>query len=358
MKAYSLKKLISSLHQIVNGVVTCDAWSVIGTEPLSGENLNIVYIGNEAEKNYIVSQSFGNNYNEIYMGRKWLWEIYNIIRKKHNDCHLLFIEGSIIHRILYMKQNDYFIPLWVNGDVNIPLPVSNKSAKEDLRKIRKNKLRFEVTNEESQFHSFYHNMYVPYVTRRHEDRTCLRKYDHLIRDFKLGLSQLLFVKKGNEAIAGQVIGFQGNQPGLGCVGLKDGNPAHLKDGAMAAAFYFSSLYLQERGYKKMSLGGSRAFLKDGVLQYKKKWNLELVRRTTFNTTKLFIFKPGFIVKPLQLSQGLKGFFLRNPFIYVDKGHLYGAVFIENDELHSGINSEEYHRKYHLLGLSQLSFFSL
>jgi hypothetical protein len=252
-----------------------------------------------------------------------------------------------LHNKLVKRRKDFYLPFWVRGEVDIPLTVCNRSMKNDLRKIRKNNLKCEITSEKSQFHKFYHEMYLPYMIYRHEDRNWALKYHRLMQYWESGTCELLLIKKNNEHIGGQIIVFEENSPRLLVVGIKDGNPRYLKYGAGTAGYYFASSYLAKRGYKSLNLGGSRPFLKDGVLQFKKKLGLRLISKS----------KEGFLIKPLSPSTGLKGFFLRNPFISTHRGGLNAAIFVEEDEVCSCDKSLEIlYKNSYLDGLSRINIY--
>jgi hypothetical protein len=66
-------------------------------------------------------------------------------------------------------------------------------------------------------------------------------------------------------------------------------------------------------------------------------------------------KKGFLVKPLSPSPGLKGFFIRNPFIYYHRRGLYAATFVEEDEVCSCDESlEDLYKCFYLSGLSKVN----
>jgi hypothetical protein len=253
-----------------------------------------------------------------------------------------------LHKLIKRKK-DFYIPVVVRGEVDIPLTVSNSSMKNDLRKIRKNNLELEVTTEKSQLHRFYHDMYLPYITHRHGNRNVATSYDELMRYLESGTCELLLIKKEDEHIGGQVIVFEKNRPRLLIVGIKDGNPRYLKCGAGVAGYYLASSYLAKNGYRSFHLGGSRPFFKDGVLQFKKRRGLRLTSKS----------KEGFLVKPLSPSPGLKGFFIRNPFIYAHRGRLHAAIFVEKDEVCSCDESlEDLYKCFYLNGLSKVNIYPL
>jgi hypothetical protein len=333
-----LKFIVLSLKRIVRS----RAWIIEGTEVASGEHLNVVYMGKEGQMNYIKDLIFKGNCKEKYIEKRFFWPLFHLI-KNLSKCSLMIIEGHYHDYKSGTEKGEFFIPLWLQGNVNIPLVASSRSAKDDLRKIRKYQLEYVVTKELHQFHDFFYNMYLPYIKKRHQDRALLMDYDIMMQRAKDETCELLLVKKNNESIAGQLIVFDKNHPRLWSVGVKDGNLSHLKIGVVGATYYFSSLYLVGRGYEKLHAGSSRAFLKDGVLQYKKKWG---VRFTPHDNG-------GFLLKPLSRSKGLKGFFTRNPFIFVNEGKMSSAVFIENDETDIDESYEKLHKEYYLTGLDEM-----
>lgn len=320
-------------------------WIIKGEENTSNQKLAIAYAGNEKNKNYIEKLAFGSSYKEKYLGKIWLWKLFKMIKENENSCSLMITEVYNVFRIFFKNQKCFYIPCWISGEVDISDDISSftkrASVKTDMRKIRKNKLNFEVTNELSQLHNFYNNMYLPYITKVHGNEAIVAEYDFIKKKFRT--CDLLLIKKGKEYIAGNLIDYTKNRVRVWYVGIKDGNTDYMKDGAIAALYYFSVHYLKEKGFKRVGFAESRAFLKDGVLQFKKKRGIQLV-----DTSETSI-----LIKPLSRTPGIKGFFLNNPFIYMDKGRFNGAIFVESDQSFSEEDFKKIYSSYYLRGLSKL-----
>ena len=148
-------------------------------------------------------------------------------------------------------------------------------------------------------------MYVPHITRIHGNKSFLVPY-HEIKE-KAKDCELLLIKNNKEYIAGLLIRYDSkkNIPRLWQLGIKDGNLVYVKAGAMGALYYYALNHLKEKGYKKVNFYLSRAFLNDGVLQYKKKWGFQVL------PLRLTRAVPWFMVKPLSNTTGTKRFFSRN-----------------------------------------------
>jgi hypothetical protein len=327
------------------GVLRVDFWILQGNEITSKQKLDILYGGTEENRHFLTMLAFDRSYKEKYIGKAWLWNISKILKEKVHDDSIVITEVPKILRKLFNKWNYLYIPSWVDGEVDVFSPIKSDSLQADLRRIKKNKLSFEVTNDLNQFHNFYHNMHLPYITKAFGNRGVILSYDFMKSEFgKHGLyNDLLLIKKEEEYIAGMLLGYSKKGVYLHPLGVKDGNPDYVKDGAIGALFYFSLMVSKEKGYKKVNFGLTRAFLKDGVFQFKKKRGMQIAGTSNM----------GFALKRSSTSAAVRGFFLSNPFLYMDKMGFNGAVFIDNDQSLSVGDFERIYKDYYLSGICKL-----
>ena len=348
-----LRWLLSPVKVIYKliGIIRPDVWIMTGNEVSSGKGLGIIFAGLEIDKNYIRTLALGDSCREYHVGKKWLWNIRKVCDKGGQDCSLLVVEAPHCSARLSAKMNYLFIPSWVNGELDISVKRSsifsnrNTSLRSDLRRIGRNNLHFEVTRDLSQLHNFYYNMYVPYTTRAHGDRSKIMTYGYVKAEFKKrGLfTDLLLVKENEECIAGILFRCRKDKAKLSTLGVKDGNPDYVGHGAIGAVFSFAIQYLADKGFAKIDLGGSRPFLKDGVLRYKRKWRQRISSKKG----------PAFLVKVLSQTEGLRGFLLNNPFAYQDTTGLRGAVFLKGDKPLAKRDFAEIYKSFYVEGLSKL-----
>jgi hypothetical protein len=334
-----------------------DMWIVKGLEKSSSCELILTFAGSMVNKNYIVNLAFNSPDREDYLGKKWLWNIEKTAKAKNPNCSLIIAEVPYrLHVFTRKNRNSFYIPTWLSSRIDISsedaslFKNKNNTLISDLRRIRRNKLHYEVTNELSQIKNFYYTMYVPYISKTHGNQTIIANFDFLIKDFKkrYKFNKLLLVKNKQEYIAGLVLGLNDKRRiiKLRLGGVKDGRIDYIKDGAIGSLYYFSYLYAREKGYKKIYFGDSRPFLKDGILRYKNKW-----KTTLYNNKDM-----DFLCKIISKSEGLKGFLLNNPFIYNSKTGLCAALFITNDCDFSKEELKKIHKDYFLKGLSKLNIF--
>jgi hypothetical protein len=356
-------KIPLRLHWIVSPFILCfrllrdlklKVWIVVGEEHNSGMPLSILYAGNEINenypvKNYLVGIIFGASLHENYLGREWLWNIPKKIAHEGRDCSLMLIKVIKPLRKLLRTKNCHYIPAWVYGEIDIPCSFSvmkNESLKSDLRRIKNNALGFEVTRETQYFNDFYYNMYVPYITKAHGNSAFVAPYEE--KRTKFQNCDLLLVKKQETYIAGILIVYSKSGPSLWSLGIRDGNPQFVRDGAVAALYHFSFKYLEDKGFTKVKSGNSRAFLRDGVLQYKRKWSQKIIGTS----------RDWFVLKVLSY-QGAAGSFLQeNPFIFEKRGCLHGAVFVDGHDALSHKEIKKIYKQHYHPGLATLFIYRL
>jgi len=318
-------------------------WVLTGEEIKSKQTLGILYAGRKENKNYIANLAFAGPYAENYIGNIWIWSVLRKVKEEKYYSYLVVVEVYRFFRILF-GNNFFYIPCWITGETDISKNISslaNSSNENDIRKIKKNNLSFESTNEISHLYDFYHNMYLPNITEAHNNEVIVTEYNILKENFKN--CDLIFIKSKEEYIGGYLIVYAGKRARLWCLGVKNGNRDYLQQGVVGALYYFSFCYLKNRGFRNVGLGDTRAFLKDGVLQYKKKWGMRIIGASP----------TGFLVNILPERNSAKGFFLNNPFIYMDKGKLEAAIFIENDPLLSEKDLKKIYKDYYRYGISKL-----
>ncbi len=288
-----------------------------GKECVSGKDLSLAYIGRGAEKTYLATLAFCGEYRETLTGNIWIWNLGRWMRRQSADMVIVANVGPRLYRML-SGGGGFYVPNWVRGEIVFE-DASEKMktsghVKSDLRRIRKNEFDFEVTQSTSRFDEFYHTMYVPHVAKQFGRLAQPMEYGRMksLEDS----SELLLVTKQGQALAGQILVYEGDRVRCWSIGVKDGNHDYVRMGAQAALYYFEIQYLSERGYQAMHVGASRPFLRDGVLRFKNKWGMRLLGTS----------REGFMLKPLRKSAGVLNFLANNPFISQLDGKSVGNIF--------------------------------
>jgi hypothetical protein len=326
-----------------------DQWLLSGQEIHSQQLLTMLYTGIRQNKCYIASLAYNEDYQEQYLGRKWIWEVS--FKRLCSNESLIITEVHNVLYSLFSRKIDFYIPGWVEGQVILPRDLlrfvkTSRSLNHNRQNFTKNRLYPQIVSGSSQLFDFYKNMYVPYIHGVHGDRAFIESYPHIKKMF--GNCQVLQIKKDDMAVAGCLFQVSKTKARLLVLGVKDGNRDFVKQGAIGALYYFTFKHLLERGYTSVHLGKSRAFLNDGILIFKKRWGLRITGLSGM----------GLAIKVLSGTDGVKGFLYNNPFIFKEKRELKEARFIESSQTISGKDYQHIENSSSLKGISKIAVYSL
>jgi len=324
------------------------AWRLDGTERFSGRPLSVLSTAKSQTRNYLAELLFSDRAREIDLGYLWLWNLTRARWARKKGCCVVVIEIDPFVR-KFLRYSDWFvIPLFVLGVVALPIPkvrIKDKSVVSDLQKIRKAGLRARVTKDPSLFEDFYHNIYVPHVTRAHGSHVYVIPYDE-IRE-RLGECELVLVDDGARDVAGMLLLYEKDRPRLWATGVRDGNRRYLTHGALSAAYYFSFQHLAEQMFTSANLGMSRTFLNNGVLRYKRKWGQRLVAASRGKVA----------FKVAADTPASRSVLQSQPFIFERSGELCGAVFLPDEAPVTAEEAARLKKQYFHDGLSKLILFT-
>lgn len=292
---------------------------VEGKERASGTRLKVFFGGKRKNLECLSLMWFDGAPHVKELGEYWLWEIlFTSLSKDYRACLLVLDMNKRVYELLAAKRG-VFVPHWIGGEIQIAEALERTkkvgNIKEDIRRIRKNGFEYEVTLEPERFERFYTEMYVPYMRATYGNTAFLMTHREMLE--KMDNAELLVITKDREDIAAVIVLHEGVRMRAWSVGVKNGDRFFVKQGALAALYYFQVLHARDKGYATLHLGGSRPFLQDGVLQFKKKWGVRLSETT----------HDGFLIIP-RTKGALSLVLKRSPFIFLRKNKLMGAFFID------------------------------
>ncbi len=264
-------------------------------------------------------------------------------------CSLIALSSSEFKLSTMRRSGRWFmIPFWVRGKLPLPLPreiLLRNSVKDDLRRVRRHEFEYEVTRDPARFDNFYHQMYVPLARKAHGKAAHIQSHDEA-RQHQFEFDLLLIRQKNSERdIAGVTILYEPDRPRLLSLGICDDEVDYAQQGVSGALYHFAFQYLQTKGFSEVGTGGSRAFLRDGVLSYKKKMGQSLIGGS-WNSIAL---------KITALTPATQSFLKRNPFIHQSGGKLHAAIF--TDEPLSLDRLRDYDKEFFQPGLEKLVVYS-
>jgi hypothetical protein len=235
------------------------------------DTMKIAYAGySSIKKNYYVRFILDRKNHHTFIGRRWFWQIPDLIRSHNIDIVISEISPIVLKH--FQKCNGYIIPGWVMMRLNIDQPICEichrrESDFSDLkRRIRKYNLTYEMISEKENINYFYDKFYLPYITKRHGDEAWIEDLK-IIRELSSS-PLLLLIKEDGVIVGASLLRKSGESLYLMRLGLLDGNQLYRQHGVIGAIYYYSILEGQNMGCRYLDLGGTRPFLTDGLTKFK------------------------------------------------------------------------------------------
>jgi hypothetical protein len=320
--AITLTRIFTLFSQLK---LTC--YLISGKEKTSNLEIKILFFGENNNFSYILDQLFSEEPKIKILGKESLRSIVNIYKKNKNYADAFFIKCDRFYQRFLEKKGCKIIPEYVSLKVDVSKQFTdiykkfNKSAKEDIRKVKKGRYSYEITDDLKKIKFFYERMYIPYSYKRYGNLAICSTFSAIRHLVERG-SKLMLIKKNDDYVFGCLFFFSNNTIIGTHAGIIDGQEELLKEGVSSASYYFAIIYSKKLNFKYLDFGTCRPFLNNGLFRYKKKWGASVEHAESifsvfgFNT----IYKKG----------GLKEFLLHNPFISNHKNNLEGNIFLSED----------------------------
>ena len=297
-----------------------------GKAKTTGEKIEIAYLGYDyVNARFWVSLFFEN---PLYGAPEYVPE-KNLIRKLNNyhpQCSLLLSENSLPEKIIANSGETFIIPRFINTqmDVSAPLDEMLKNSRSGFgriaRWVKSQKLDYEIETSEEAQHVFYDRMYLPFVAKRHQDKSLIVTFENIFSPAVK--SEIIMVKKNGERIAGLVMHYWENRPTLGFFGVKEGVMNEILKWNTSAMYYFAVIEAKKKDINMLHLGGSPAFMLNGINAQKARLGAKIDAGIPWQDSgmvKMTILKK---------SDALLNYLAANPFAFVgDNGKLTAAIWL-------------------------------
>jgi GNAT superfamily N-acetyltransferase len=290
---------------------------ISGVEKSSGEPLAVLYAGPVSQMPFVSNIFLSPDVSTSDVGKHSTTSIHKVARS--NGCQLVMVVQDAAARSL-LPSRGYTLPLWITKFADLstsPFETTNSSLKKDLRLIRKHELRCEQTTSEDDLEFFWERMYVPYTTNQYGEQALVVPKEEFSAQVEAGTLELFFVIHDGRRIAGGVLDVSGEIPHFRYLGILDADPEARKIGALPALYAFQLDWARNEGYSEANLGGIRPLLKDGVLQFKKKFNVRLLN----SAGKRILY-----VNPVIIDDAVLAGLVSTPLIRIERGKLVATIF--------------------------------
>jgi hypothetical protein len=321
-----------------------------GPERSRGRPATVLVFGAEGSWPFVAELIFSRLEKKEELGRVLIGRLPRYLASQSIRPDIVIVHVDQIYRRHLRKRGFVHLPEWVSFRFDLSRPpeqtwkqARNKNLQENLRRIRKHGYTSLVTHDPAQFEFFYREMYLPYIPRKYGDATEQVGPQFMRLFFESGL--LLLVKKGDEIVSGSILiaGTAGAKAMV--IGVREGNEKYRREGALAACYYFTTLWAWEQGYPSVDFGECRPFLDDGLFYFKKRWGMQLERYSHQHNT--------FSLTIASTTAAALDFLEANPFIVQGRRGLEGRVLAGRDRVLTAGELNALLRSYLVPGLDRL-----
>ena len=195
------------------------------------------------------------------------------------ECDAILCPTTPFSQGLFPSRSWLSVPKYISCRINLRKPLDQlipSHAANNARRVIKNKqYRFETLNSETAFEEFYHEMLVPTISARHENRANISSFEAMLPVFHRGY--LLAAYQGNEWVAANLMVPQDDSIlNSANIGWRDGSEQLMKDRVVSALQYEKIIRGKADGFEILDLGSSDPFVNDGPLNFKLNWGGEMI----------------------------------------------------------------------------------
>jgi hypothetical protein len=233
---------------------------------IDGQERQFYFITSSALDPYFIEQ-FCTNAQITKTGELYAWNLKRFARNQNT----LIID---MHKYLAPFFGDGLITVpWVRQVLDLQIPIEDI-----IRHIRERKkiigFQVEISTDSRDIKNYYEKIYAPYILKRYANASIMG-FEPFNEYLLKKSGELLIIKKNGVPVGGACCVLIHNTYYWRINGLIDEH--FLKEGAMAAIYYYSIQRAKERKALWIDFGLSRPFLSDGVLTYKRKWRTKIYR---------------------------------------------------------------------------------
>ena len=302
-------------------LIRSEAYWLEGKLRFSGSVFSTVVVGSTVSLEYFSKLFYIEQPKVKFLGKLSFHKVASSLGTAKAD--LTIVETSwLFSRFLHDKG--FFVSPRVDFVLDITGSFENiqkrvsEGKRRNLRKVAEANYTFEVTKDLSKLESFYYDMYLPHVLKRHSGHALPISYSGLKELFLKG--ELLLIKSGEECISANLLVPHGNELWEPILAVKDVDKQFTL--GSYAVYYFSILVGIQRGFVMMDFGETPPFILDGLFQFKRGLGM-WVRPAKDSSAQVFGLRFSGV------GEFVRRFLSDNPFVFLDGGGLSGLVFLES-----------------------------
>jgi hypothetical protein len=275
-----------------------DVYLMEGQAAGSTQRLRVGYLCAGRGMEYLVRRLFEGSPDRVdKRGRVPFWRQAAAAQALAAQADLVVVERNNLLRWHPITGEWVAAPTWVRMVVELDLHKSwqeNEQAfkkhERNIRRFRRAGYTYRISRDIQDFDFFYDRMYVPLVTKRHNEEAFVDSRAHLLSYFQRGFLLVIYDRDG-QPVAADLDYTNGDMLfGIAC-GVLDGRDDILEEGALSAIYYYVLQWAHENRVQRCDICEVRPFVQDGVYQYKRRWGYQPVEEL-WNTREWLLWAPN------------------------------------------------------------------
>jgi hypothetical protein len=249
-----------------------------GATNQSGQRGTLLVAGHDPWANYLPSRFFVGKPQRELVGNVLPRHLPALLDRMRAAADMTIVRMDRLSARLWFGRDYLAVPEWVGTRLTVPddldaLVRSSSNIQRDVRRIRTRRYRSVLSTGDEDFDLFYDRFYLPLSKARYQELLVVRTADDLRRRARRG--GILWAQREGRAVSALLFETKGGSLDVLAVGARDGDLALVKEGAIAALYFFVIDMARRGGHRTIDFRGSRPSLSDGVLRYKSKWGATL-----------------------------------------------------------------------------------
>lgn len=277
--AWAARSALRHAHRQFRSLTTTTCREVrgLGRPPGIEEPVCVRYLGEMNNFQFLINACFEEF--DISGERELTpFEAFYAAHRHNGDEDLLLVDAE--SPLLATRVATLRLPPWLKqrvplqtGWTDFITELPRNTRKEVARYLRKYNYGARLSNSDSAFERFYHDLYRPHVSRKYGEEAFILGEASFRRD--RADTELIELLHDDNVVAANVIRIVGDTMWILWCGFSELVESRNLKGTTDVLDYFSIVYAACRGVNRIDFGRSRPRLNDGLLMYKAKWNTEV-----------------------------------------------------------------------------------
>lgn len=255
-------------------------WTVIrGVSRHTGRALCMIAGGGIRPHNlsWVAGLWFADGYETENSGHGFIASAPVRLLRRFPECALVLNGRNPGWRLFLKNKTAFEFPVWQRTALDLSdeaMHARRKRNKGARSKARRNGLTVRASTDPVDFDFFCKRIYRPFARQQFGGEAWIFTYEQLRSVMERTGGFMLLAEKDDGVVGGMLIEIQKPLPMLYVMGTLDGEYEYVRQGVFGLLFAEAMDELRRRGFRKVSLGGSRPQPDDGRLRFKMLYGAE------------------------------------------------------------------------------------